>query len=192
MEQPDHLPQRDERHPLDRWLTLPAVLLLIIVGATFYEVLCRYILTRPTIWANELSLMLSSIVFIAAGVYVMRRDEHLRISVLYDLSLPRLRRIFDTTTLACTLIFCGTTIWFGGPTAWSALLRWERYGTAWNPPIPAIIQPLIVVAAGAMAVFAVLNFLRAWRRNDPARLAGCHDADAASAKTTAEGKVILK
>jgi len=141
-----------------------ATLLLIIVGITLYEVVARYIFASPTIWANELSLFLSATVFLVSGVYVMWRDEHLRISVFYDLVSHRLQRLFDAVSLACVLIFCGGLAWFGFPTAWRALITWERFGTAWNPPIPAILKPLIVIVALMMAVLAIVNFVRNGRR----------------------------
>lgn len=141
-----------------------AALLLVIVAVTLYEVVARYLFASPTIWANELSLLLSGIVFLVSGVYVMWRDEHLRISVIRDAVPRRLQRFFDLVALICTFVFCGGLAWFGFPTAWQALVTWERFGTAWNPPIPAILKPLIVVVAAVMAVLAVVNFIRNNRR----------------------------
>jgi TRAP-type C4-dicarboxylate transport system permease small subunit len=153
------------RHPL-AW---PSWLLLVIVGATVYEVIARYLFNAPTIWANELSIFLCSIVFLAAGVFVMHRDEHLRITILYDLAPPRLRRALDIANLICVLLFCGAIAWFGFPSSWRALKNWELYGTAWNPPIPAVLKPLVVLAAAIMAVQAIINFVRnfkAQRKHD--------------------------
>lgn len=144
-----------------------ATLLLIIVGITLYEVVARYIFASPTIWANELSLFLSATIFLVSGVYVMWRDEHLRISVIYDAVPARMRRLFDAVTLVCVLVFCGGLAWFGFPTAWRALVTWERFGTAWNPPIPAVLKPLVVVVATVMAVLAIVNFVRNGRRHPP-------------------------
>ncbi len=156
--QDQHAPEvASDRSPF----TLIAWLLPVIVGATLYEVVARYVFIRPTLWANELSLFLSAIVFLVAGVYVMQRDEHLRITILYDAVPAGVRRVFDLVHLACVAVFCGGLAWAGFPSSWRALSTWERFGTAWNPPIPAVIKPLIVVVAALMIVFAVINFLRA-------------------------------
>jgi len=152
------------RRTLAAWFAAP---LLVIVAITLYEVVARYVFGRPTAWANELSLFLSAFVFLVSGVYVMSQDDHLRISVIYDVVPRRVRRIFDAVALSCTLVFCGGLAWFGFPTSWRALVTWERFGTAWNPPIPAVIKPLIVVVAVAMALFAIVNFVRGGRRRDP-------------------------
>ncbi len=141
-------------------MTWPAWIFVAIVAITLYEVGARYLFDAPTIWANELTLFLCAIVFLWSGLYVIRRDEHLRISVLYDLSPPWLRRVFDAVGLACALVFFGGIAWFGFSSSWRALITWELYGTAWNPPIPAVLKPLLVVLAVAMAVTAVVNFVR--------------------------------
>lgn len=151
-----HMTHLDDSGPL----VWPAWLFMVIVIATVAEVVARYLLEAPTIWANELSLFVCGITFLCAGVYVMSRGEHLRITILYDASPGWLKRIFDAVNLACTLVFCTALAWFGFPTSWNALMNWERFGTAWNPPIPAVLKPMIVVAAVLMAIFAVRNFLR--------------------------------
>lgn len=151
-----HMDHMNDRGPL----VWPAWLFMIIVGATVIEIVARYILDAPTIWANELALFVCGIAFLCAGVYVMWRDEHLRITILYDIAPPWLRRIFDVVNLICVIVFCGGVAWFGFPTSWQALVTWERFGTAWNPPIPAVLKPLIIVAAALMLAFAIRNFLR--------------------------------
>ena len=139
----------------------------MIVAITLYEVAARYIFGSPTIWVNEMALFLSALVYLIAGVYVMALDDHLRISVIYD-AVPRfVRRIFDLVTLLSTLVFCGGLAYFGAPTAWRALITFERFGTAWNPPIPAIVKPAVVVAAALMAGLAIVNFIRASRHPRP-------------------------
>ncbi|WP_339775860.1 TRAP transporter small permease [uncultured Thalassospira sp.] len=141
-------------------VALFSLLLLAIVGVTFYEVVARYIFKSPTIWANELALWLSAILFLAAGLYAMQRDQHLRITVLYDVSPPWLQRILDLVTLACCLIFCFGIAWFGAPSSWQSLVNWEPFGTAWNPPIPATVKPAIVVTTALMGVYAIINCVK--------------------------------
>jgi len=138
----------------------PAWLFMVIVAATVIETIARYLLQAPTLWANELTLFVCSLAFLWAGVYVMSRDEHLRINILYDACPYWLQRIFDFIGLCCVIVFCGGVAWFGAPTSWRALVTWERFGTAWNPPIPAVVKPAIVVCAALMVLFAIRNFVR--------------------------------
>ena len=44
---------------------------------------------------------------------------------------------------------------------------WELYGSAWNPPIPAIMKPLICIVCAWMSIQAINNLIVDWRRNAP-------------------------
>ncbi|WP_280570608.1 TRAP transporter small permease [Chromohalobacter sp. 296-RDG] len=145
------------------WDSLPAWLFMIVIVATTYEVVARYFFHSPTIWANELSLYVCAIAYIYSGVYVMRRDAHLRISILYDMAPPRVQRILDVLQCFFIVGFSLTIGYFGAPEAWKALIHTERFGTAWNAPIPMTIKPLLVLCGLAMAVLAVRNLLRRLR-----------------------------
>lgn len=136
----------------------------IIVVATFYEVVMRYLFGSPTIWANELSLMVAGIGYLFAGVYAMQRREHIRITPLYDLAPPALKRVFDALALFCILAFAVGMVVGGWTSAWRSLSTFERFGTAWDPPIPALLKPLILVATVLVAIQALNNFLVDRRR----------------------------
>jgi TRAP-type C4-dicarboxylate transport system permease small subunit len=136
----------------------------IIVVATFYEVVMRYLFGSPTIWANELSLMVAGIGYLFAGVYAMQRREHIRITPLYDLAPPALKRVFDALALFCILAFAVGMVVGGWTSAWRSLSTFERFGTAWDPPIPALLKPLILVTTVLVAIQAVNNFLVDRRR----------------------------
>jgi len=58
------------------------------------------------------------------------------------------------------------TVWGGYDEALDSLLRWERFGTAWDPPIPATTQPLILIVMVIMAIQAVSNFITDWNQQD--------------------------
>lgn len=136
----------------------------IIVVATFYEVVMRYLFGSPTIWANELSLMVAGIGYLFAGVYAMQRREHIRITPLYDLAPPALKRFFDLVALLCILTFAVGMVIGGWTSAWRSLSTFERFGTAWDPPIPALLKPLILLTTVLIAIQASSNFLVDRRR----------------------------
>ena len=141
----------------DAW---PCWLFSIVVVATAYEVGARYFFASPTLWATELSMFACAVAYMLSGIYVMRRDEHLRITIVYDISPPWLRRVFDLVQVVAMLGFLLGLAWFGYKGAWRALSNWELYGTHWNPPIPAVVRPIIVFSAVGMAFFALRNYLR--------------------------------
>jgi TRAP-type C4-dicarboxylate transport system permease small subunit len=142
---------------------LAAWLFMVVVIATAYEVVARYFFARPTIWANELTVLTCAAAFMIAGPYVMRTDEHLSITLLYDFSPPWLKRVLATIKYLVILWMCIALAVFCFESGWEPLVKWELAGTQWNPPLPAIIKPLIVLVAAVMALQATVNYVRQLR-----------------------------
>jgi len=40
--------------------------------------------------------------------------------------------------------------------------KWEMFGTAFDPPIPATIQPMILIVVALIAVQALINLISDW------------------------------
>ena len=141
---------------------LVAVIVLIIA----YEVVMRYFFQRPTLWVNELSLWLGGMSYLFAGLYAMQRRSHIRITALYD-HVPRsLQRVFDVVATLCIVVFALGVAIGGFESAWRSLSTWELYGTAWNPPIPATMKPLVIIVTVLVAVQAVNNFIVDFRKTE--------------------------
>ena len=141
-------------------MILPAIIVVIMM----YEVFMRYVLERPTIWVNEMSLWMGGWVYLLAGIYAMQQRSHIRITMLYDVVPLWLRRIFDVLSVLLIVLWAAATIWGGFNESWDALTRWERFGTAWDPPIPAVTQPLILVTMIVIAIQAVSNLIMDWNK----------------------------
>ena len=136
-----------------------------IVAIIFYEVVMRYIFFRPTLWVNEMSLWAGGMIFVTAGLYSMQQRSHIRIFVLYDMAPLWLRRVFDFISALCVAIFVFAVIWGGFGEAMAKLWRWEAFGTAWDPPIPATNKPLILATLLVLALQAASNLVRDWPAN---------------------------
>lgn len=140
------------------------LLIVLLVLVMFYEVVLRYVFESPTLWANELSLWIASVIFLLSGLYAMQQRSHIRIYLLYDI-LPRwLQRLFDTLSTALILIFALAMIWGGYTEARDKLLRWETFGTAFDPPIPATLKPLLLLIILVVAVQALVNLIADWHK----------------------------
>lgn len=135
-----------------------------IVAIMFFEVVLRYVFVKPTLWVEELSRWLGGVIFLLAGLYAMQQRSHIRVVIVYDLVSRRIQRIFDVISTACIVVFCYAVVIGYSKNAWTKLVTWELYGSAWNPPIPAVMKPLIVIACVWMAVQAVNNLIMDWRR----------------------------
>jgi TRAP-type mannitol/chloroaromatic compound transport system permease small subunit len=136
----------------------PFFIVLIIL----YEVVMRYFFAAATLWVNEMSLWIAGAIYLAAGLYSMQQRSHIRIFIIYDIAPLWLRRVFDVLSAVCVSIFAFSVVWGGFGEASAKFLRWETFGTAYDPPIPATIKPLILVMLVFLALQAVSNLIRDW------------------------------
>jgi len=143
-------------------MILPAVIVVVM----FIEVVMRYVFARPTLWANELSLWIAGAVYLLAGLYAMQQRSHIRITLLYDAAPKRVRHAFDIVSLILLLIFVFAVIWGGFGEAYAKLMRWETFGTAFDPPIPATMKPLILIVLLLTAIQATSNLFTDWHRSE--------------------------
>ncbi|MEM1038656.1 MAG: TRAP transporter small permease [Pseudomonadota bacterium] len=156
-----------ERHgPLDllTWsfsriaMWAPALIVLIIL----YEVIMRYFFAAATLWVNEMSLWIAGGIYLSAGLYAMQQRSHIRIFIFYDMSPLWLKRVFDFMSTLCVAIFAFAVVWGGFGEASAKFLRWETFGTAYDPPLPATIKPLILTMMLFLALQATSNMIRDW------------------------------
>lgn len=141
------------------------VLILLLTIVMLYEVALRYIFSKPTLWANELTLWLACFVFIMSGMYTMQQRAHIRITMGYDSAARWLRRVFDIISVSA---FIGFTIFLIYGSYKQIYLikfqKWEMWGTAFDPPIPATIQPMIPIMMGLLALQMLMNLIADWNR----------------------------
>lgn len=138
----------------------PAFIVVII----FYEVVMRYVFFKPTLWVNEMSLWVGGGIYLTSGLYALQQRSHIRIFILYDMAPLWLRRAFDALSVACVAVFAFAVVWGGYGEAKAKLLRWETFGTAFDPPIPATIKPLILITMVLLAAQSIFNLIHDWNR----------------------------
>jgi tripartite ATP-independent transporter DctM subunit len=129
-------------------------LYLIATIATTYEVFARYLFNAPTDWAFEATIMLCSACYLVAGGYVTQRRRHIAITSLYDGAGEQRRRTLDIVAVIFGLLSIGMLILSSWRQALMSIQIWERTGSSWNPPLPALLKPLIVV--GSCLIFIQL------------------------------------
>ena len=139
-----------------------------IVSIMFYEVVMRYFFKAPTLWVEELSRWLGGVTFLLAGLYAMQQRSHIRVVLLYDAVSRPIQRIFDLLSTICIVVFCAAVLWGYSHVALQKFQTWELYGSAWNPPIPATMKPLICIAVLLLAMQAISNLLMDWHKDKAA------------------------
>ena len=139
------------------------MLVLLMASVMMYEVFLRYVLEAPTLWANELTLWLAGFVFLCSGFYAMQQRSHIRIFIIYEIMPRWVQRLCDiiSTILICTFAFF---LVFGSykQVFIKKFYQWEMFGTAFDPPIPATIQPMILIIVTLIAIQSVINLIADW------------------------------
>ncbi len=135
-------------------------LYLVAVVATAYEVVMRYLFNAPTDWAFELTILLCAIGYLLAGGYVTQKNAHIAITSLFALAPPRLRHALAIFADLVGIVAMAGLAWAAYGPGLRALSIVERTGSAWNSPAPAIIKPLVFVAALLVLAQLVSNLVR--------------------------------
>ncbi len=153
--------------PIDRIaLFIGRVTMVLIISMTLvmlYEVFLRYALEQPTLWANELTLWIAGFVFLCSGLYAMQQRCHIRIFLLYDVVPRWMQRTFDVISALLLVLFAFFLV-FGSfyQVFVIKFYKWEMFGTAFDPPIPATVQPMILIIVTLVAAQAVANLISDW------------------------------
>ena len=133
-----------------------------IVIVMFYEVVSRYVFSAPTLWANELSLWIAAFVFLLAGLYAKQQRSHIRIYIIYDLMPRWMQKTADVISTFLIVAFTFALVWGGYTDAETRFLRMETFGTAWDPPIPGIVKPALLIILILVAIQTISNLIADW------------------------------
>lgn len=138
------------------------MLIVVLCCVMLYEVFVRYVLNSGTLWANELSLWLAGFVFLCAGLYAMQQRSHIRIFLIYDMMPRWLQHVCDVISTVLIVTFAFFLVYGGYGEAFQKFGRWELYGSAFNPPLPATIKPAILIVISLVALQSVINLFTDW------------------------------
>lgn len=157
---------------------LTMMLIALMTGVMMYEVLLRYVFERPTLWANELTLWIAGFVFLTAGIYAMQQRCHIRIFLLYDVMPRWVQRFFDCLSTLFIALFAFFLVYGSYKQVFvNKLYKWETFGTAFDPPLPATIQPMVLIAVTLVALQAIVNLVCDWNV-EPKKHTAADDIDA--------------
>ena len=150
------------------------IMIISMTGVMLYEVFLRYVVEALTLWANELTLWIAGFVFLTSGFYAMQQRCHIRIFILYEIVPRWLQKVFDVISVALLVLFaCGLVFGSYKQVFVVKFYKWEMFGTAFDPPIPATIQPMILIIIPLVALQAILNLISDWNKEPVS-----HSADA--------------
>lgn len=150
-----------------------AWLVFIAMAISVFEVVMRYGFDSPTSWVHESVVMLVAISFALSGPAALASNRHIRVRVLYDAAGPRMKRWLDRFNDLATFLFCLGMSYAAYVMFWTAshnpLGDWqlERSGTSWNPPFPALIKGMIMLALIIMCIQSLIHLVQSLRGHNP-------------------------
>jgi TRAP-type mannitol/chloroaromatic compound transport system permease small subunit len=155
----------------ERWVVgigvLAALLLVPLVLATTWEVISRYALNAPTIWAYEIGYTLTGAHFLLALAYTLRQGEHIRIDVLSVFLSPQARRRIDAVVYALVLpilVWLSWTLWHYMAEGYA---RGETSGqSALNLPVWPF-RAVFTLAFATLALQVLCELLKSFVRREP-------------------------
>ena len=77
------------------------------------QVFCRYVLSAPIAWAEELTVLLFAWLIFLGSAFVQRSDSHLSIDSLRRIASPRVGVALDILRLATVALCSLVLIWQG-------------------------------------------------------------------------------
>lgn len=153
------------------------ILIIAMTSIMLYEVFLRYVFEAPTLWANELSLWLAGYIFLFSGFYAMQQRCHIRIFILYDMTPRWAQHCFDIISVALLWIFSFFLVYGSFKQVFIVkFYQWEMFGTAFDPPIPATVQPMILIIIPLIALQAAINLISDWNQ-EPTEHTGADPLD---------------
>ena len=146
-----------------------AWLVFVAMAISVFEVIMRYGFDSPTSWVHESVVMLVAVSFALGGPAALASNRHIRVRILYDSAGPRLKLWLDRFNDLVTFGFCLAMSYAAYVMFWDAshnpMGEWslERSGTSWNPPFPALVKGIIMVALIIMCIQAFIHLIQSLR-----------------------------
>lgn len=136
-----------------------APLYLISLAVAVREVIMRYFFHAPSDWAFEVTMTLCAVAWALSVGYVGQQNRHIAITFLHDMVRPSRKRILDVVTLVLTAVAFGALAVAAFEPAYEAFTQIERTGSAFNPPMPALLKPILFISAILGIVQSLANLV---------------------------------
>lgn len=137
-------------------------MVLILIASMLYEVVARYALGAPTLWAFDIAYMATGVLFVLGAAQALREDAHVRIDFLSSRLPGGLRGMIDG--LLFLLVLCpvfGKLAWVGGHRAWRAFQNGEVEAVSPWAPLMWPFYTAIAVGLAALALQLAAEGIRA-------------------------------
>ena len=134
-------------------------LVIPLAAVLLYGVIMRYMFLRPIHWEGDIAWSLFVVFSVLAGPYVLRKDGHVRLDVLYGRLNPKRRAVLDALTFPFFLFLMVLFAWFAIKKAcWSVSIMEKNPMSFFHGPIyPARI--CLAVASVLLILQGIAEFI---------------------------------
>lgn len=139
--------------------TIALLLIFPIIGVMLYEVIVRYFLGRPTVWATELATMIFGAYMLFAGPWSVLKKVQVGVDIFSSKWRSRTQAVVNTITYVFTFILFFSLLYTSYRYAVESWDMKEVSTSAWSP----IVYPfkmVIPVAFFLMLLQTFAGFLR--------------------------------
>jgi TRAP-type mannitol/chloroaromatic compound transport system permease small subunit len=134
---------------ISTWIgKMVSVLTLFVALAIVYEIVVRYLFSKPTVWAAESTVFACGLVYLLGGAWTLFEDKHVRIDMLYAKVSPRHRAAIDCVTFLFFALYLVVMLHATAIYAYESVELRETTMSPWNPPI----YPMKVAMTLALAL----------------------------------------
>lgn len=135
------------------------VLYLAAIALSAYEVFMRYALDAPTAWTNETVMTLCATAWLLSVGAVTQQNRHITVTVM-ELVVPHaIWRRLALFAIVASLLAAAGLLYAGWEPAQMAVRGMERSGSAFNPPMPAYLKAMLLVACGLYILQLLANLI---------------------------------
>lgn len=147
------------------WLAslLANLSVVVLTLAMVYEVFARYVFDSPTVWSFDIAYMANGAMFVLGIAYVLRKDGHIRISVLRDRLSPKFNGLVQAIAYILILTpFFAYLSWVSGFKTYKAFIRHEVETVSPWAPLMWPFYLLICIGLVAMTLQLLAEGLRSF------------------------------
>ena len=96
---------------IDKSASVVSFLILVITLAVSVQIFSRYAFNTFIVEVVPLIQQSFAVFLLVGGIYITSRGSHIRVTVLFVLFGPRMKRFSKVLSLICMSIFMGILIW---------------------------------------------------------------------------------
>lgn len=143
-------------------ILLSAVALGVAGCVLTWEVAGRYFFHIPSMWQDELSVMLLTGATFGSAAWIQRRRGHVAVDVLHHILPAAGRRLLCLITALVSFLFCAFFAWKCWTLLMEAIVEHQTSNSPWGPPL-WIPYGIMALGMTTLALQTMLQFAAEFR-----------------------------